>query len=92
MAHTSRTSWASGAVSGRWLSVARSFHGHLGDKTCGDGAQVVEDPDAREMHALVCESAELGLFTYVLTPNYNAAHADHFHMEIKPGVRWFLTH
>ena len=24
---------------GRWLSVARSFHGHLGDKTCGDGAQ-----------------------------------------------------
>lgn len=77
---------------GRWLSVARSFHGHLGDKTCGDGAQVVEDADAREMHALVCESAELGLFTYVLTPNYNAAHADHFHMEIKPGVRWFLTH
>jgi hypothetical protein len=21
-----------------------------------------------------------------------AAHADHFHMEIKPGVRWFLYH
>ncbi len=77
---------------GRWLSVARHFHGHLGDKTCGDGAQVVEDPDARELHAIVCESAELGLFTYALTPNYNAAHADHFHMEIKPGVRWFLYH
>ena len=24
--------------------------------------------------------------------DYDAAHADHFHMEIKPGVRWFLYH
>jgi hypothetical protein len=77
---------------GRWLSVARHFHGRLGEKTCGEGAQIVDDPDAKELHALVCEATELGVFTYVLTPNYNAAHADHFHMEIKPGVRWFLTH
>jgi hypothetical protein len=38
------------------------------------------------------ESADLGVFTYVLTPDYNPAHADHFHMEIKPGVKWFLYH
>ena len=77
---------------GRWISVARQFQGHIGDKTCGDGAYAPEAPDARELRALVCEASDLGVFTYVLTPDYNAAHADHFHMEIKPGVRWFLYH
>jgi hypothetical protein len=77
---------------GRWLSVARQFQGHIGDKTCGDGAYLPESPDAKELRALVCEATDLGVFTYVLTPDYNAAHVDHFHMEIKPGVRWFLTH
>jgi hypothetical protein len=77
---------------GRWLSVQRDFHGRVGAKTCGEGVPVPENPDARELRALVCESSALGLFTYVLTPDYNAAHADHFHMEVKPGVRWFLYH
>jgi hypothetical protein len=78
--------------SGRWISVQHDFHGHIGQRTCGEGAPVPESPDARELRALVCESAALGIFTYLLTPDYNAAHADHFHMEIKPGVRWFLYH
>jgi hypothetical protein len=77
---------------GRWLSVQHDFQGHVGAKTCGEGAPSPDNPDARELRALVCESSDLGLFTYVLTPDYNAAHADHFHMEIKPGVRWFLYH
>jgi hypothetical protein len=77
---------------GRWLSVERHFHGQIGDKTCGEGARVPDNPDARELRALVCESADQGVFTYVLTPNYNAAHVDHYHMEIKPSVRWFLYH
>ncbi len=77
---------------GRWISVQRDFHGHIGQRTCGEGAPAPESPDARELRALVCESSALGLFTYVLTPDYDAAHADHFHMEIKPGVRWFLYH
>jgi hypothetical protein len=77
---------------GRWLSVQHDFQGRIGAKTCGDGAPMPQNPDARELRALVCESSDLGLFTYVLTPDYNAAHADHFHMEIKPGVRWFLYH
>lgn len=77
---------------GRWLSVARDFHGRIGVRTCGEGAPEPSSPVALELHALVCESAEQGGFTYVLTPDYNAAHADHFHMEIKPGVRWFLYH
>ncbi len=26
------------------------------------------------------------------TPNFDADHFDHFHMEIKGSVRWFLYH
>ncbi|WP_437688017.1 extensin family protein [Sorangium sp. So ce176] len=77
---------------GTWISVARHFHGRIGDKTCGAGAPQPELPEARELRSIVCEAADLGIFTYVLTPNYNAAHADHYHMEIKAGVRWFLYH
>ncbi|KYF67936.1 hypothetical protein BE11_27605 [Sorangium cellulosum] len=77
---------------GTWISVARHFHGRIGDRTCGEGAPQPELPEARELRSIVCEAADLGIFTYVLTPNYNAAHADHYHMEIKPGVRWFLYH
>lgn len=77
---------------GRWLSVAQSFHGKLGEKTCGQGARVPSDADARELRAVACEPAERNVFTYVLTPNFDAAHRDHYHMEIKPGVKWFLSH
>jgi hypothetical protein len=77
---------------GTWISVAQHFDGRIGDRTCGDGVRVPDAPAARELRAIVCESLDIGIFTYVLTPNYNAAHADHYHMEIKPGVRWFLVH
>jgi hypothetical protein len=77
---------------GTWLSVESHFHGHIGAQTCGEGVAPPQDPRARELRELVCESQAGGIFTYVLTPNYNAAHADHYHMEIKPGVHWFLFH
>jgi hypothetical protein len=77
---------------GRWISVGYHFQGKIGDKTCGAGARIPESPEARELRSIVCEASDLGIFTYTLTPNYNLAHADHFHMEIKPGVRWFLYH
>ena len=77
---------------GQWISVARDFQGKIGARTCGEGARAPENPVAMELRALVCEAADQGVFTYVLTPDYNAAHADHFHMEIKPGVKWFLYH
>ncbi|UQA60939.1 extensin family protein [Polyangium aurulentum] len=77
---------------GTWLSVESHFHGQIGAQTCGDGAPTPQDPRARELRELVCESQTGGIFTYVLTPNYNAAHVDHYHMEIKPGVHWFLFH
>lgn len=78
--------------SGEWLNVATHFAGHIGARTCGAGVAVPTDPKAREMQAIVCEASDARVFTYVLTPNYNLAHRDHFHMEVKPGARWFLVH
>jgi len=77
---------------GRWLSVAHHFNGRIGARTCGATAKPGRTPAARELRSIVCEAADLGLFTYVLTPNYDAPHADHFHMEIRGDVRWFLYH
>jgi hypothetical protein len=77
---------------GRWLSVASHFDGKLGQRTCGPGAPVPVSAEARELRAIVCEAREAGVFTYALTPNFNVAHADHVHFEIKPGVTWFLYH
>lgn len=76
--------------SGKVLSVGSHFQGKIGDKTCGVGAMVPESEEARELRSIVCEAHDAGVFTYTLTPNYNVAHRDHFHMEIKPGVLWFL--
>jgi hypothetical protein len=36
----------------------------------------------RAMRELVCEASEMQLFQMVLTPHYNAAHANHVHLEI----------
>ncbi len=77
---------------GQWISVTNDFHGKIGAKTCGDGVRAADTPEARELRSLVCEANDQGVFTYVLTPNYNAAHYDHFHMEIRPQVKWFLYH
>lgn len=77
---------------GSVLNVAQHFHGKIGDKTCGPDVPEADTPEARELRAIVCEARESEVFTYTLTPNFNADHFDHFHMEIKPGVEWFLYH
>ncbi len=77
---------------GRWLRVADQFFGRVGARTCGAGAPRPAHSDARELRSIVCEAADAKVFTYVLTPNYNAAHRDHFHLEVKGGVPWVLVH
>ena len=77
---------------GSTLRVDKHFGGKIGGKTCGDGATLAEGDEPRQLRKIVCEAAEQRLFTYVLSPNYNAAHRDHLHMEIKAGVKWMLVH
>ncbi|MDB4974077.1 MAG: hypothetical protein JWN48_2418 [Myxococcaceae bacterium] len=38
----------------------------------------------RALLALACDLAESGLFSSVLTPNYNEGHRDHFHLDVRP--------
>jgi extensin-like protein len=71
---------------GTWLRISQHFQGRVGAATCGTNAHPPATDMGRELWALACEASSLGLFTYVLTPNYDASHVDHFHMEIRGDV------
>lgn len=77
---------------GEWLTVTEAWPAALGAKTCGPGGRHFKGLHSRELLSLFCEAADAHLFTYMLTPDYNRAHADHFHLEIRPGIRWFFIH
>lgn len=77
---------------GEVLNVLRDFHGKLGTTQCTPSAPrpVLDCPEARELHALVCETSEARVFNSILTPNYNPPHRNHFHLELTPDVDWFM--
>jgi hypothetical protein len=78
---------------GSTLVVERDFHGRIGASTCnGAPGPNPPTPDAVELRAVLCEVAEAHLFNVTLTPNYNAPHRNHFHLEVTAGVRWFVVH
>jgi len=78
--------------SGGELVIERDFHGRIDTPVCGPDATVPapNTPEARELRSIVCSTAELRLFQSILTPNYDVHHANHFHLEITPNVRWFI--
>ena len=78
--------------SGGELVVERDFHGRIDAQVCGPDAVPPnpDTPEARELRSIVCSSAELRLFQSILTPNYDTHHANHFHVEVTPNVRWFI--
>lgn len=52
------------------------------DETCpGTPA----DPADRVLHEIACAMYADGIFQIVLTPNYNAAHRNHFHVDMTEG-------
>jgi hypothetical protein len=80
-----------------WLDVERDWAGAIGATSCGQGAAppVAKSPAgesaAKKLRAIVCEAAEKHIFTSMLTPNYNRAHRNHFHLEVTPEVTWHLV-
>jgi hypothetical protein len=70
---------------GRTLSVERDFHGRIGARPCPAGSS------ATELHQIACEANDARLFNVLLTPDYNWAHRNHFHLEVTAGVRWTLV-
>jgi hypothetical protein len=78
---------------GSFLDVLEHFHGHIGAKTCGDGAGPHPvTPEATEIREILCSAVDAHLFNVVLTPNYNRPHRNHFHLELTENVSWFLVH
>lgn len=70
---------------GRSLSVERDFHGRIGAKPCP------APESASELRKIACEANDARLFNVLLTPNFNWAHRNHFHLEVTAGVRWTLV-
>lgn len=71
---------------GEELIVERDFQGSIGQTVCGPEAPELSG-DAARLRDLVCDVARKELFHHMLTPNHDAAHRDHFHMDIARGAR-----
>ncbi len=75
---------------GTKLDVLDDFHGRRRRKVCGEKAPKGKTAGARELREIVCDAMDRGLFSVILTPNFNRAHRNHFHLELTPGVKWML--
>ena len=68
----------------------KDFNGKIGHTTCGETASAPSPatPEAKELRAIVCAAADKRLFTSILTPHYDRAHFNHFHLDLAPDVKW----
>ena len=73
---------------GTELVVERDFQGAIGEPVCGEGARARPElsGEASDLRDLICDVARSGLFHHILTPNHDAAHHDHFHLDIARGA------
>ena len=69
---------------GTALVVQRDFHGKVGEPTC--------PARPNELWTIVCDAADRAIFNVMLTPNFNAQHFNHVHVEITPDAAWMLVH
>jgi len=85
------SAWRVSVVAGK-SQLSRHAYGEALDVTAIDGsfgyASLVNhwesggrSPKARALHGVEAALRDSGLFTSVLTPAYNAAHRDHFHID-----------
>ncbi len=74
------------------FNVERDFHGRRGRLVCGPTARVPAHEGARLLRTIACDSARRGLFTVILTPNFNYAHRNHFHLEVTRHANWRFVH
>jgi hypothetical protein len=76
---------------GNWLSIGPHWEASIGSKSCGSEGRKLKPRRGRELISILCEAADQRIFHYMLSPHFDANHDDHLHLEIKPGVRWFLV-
>lgn len=73
---------------GTRFEIQRDFAGSIGAPVCTEQAE----PATRWLRSLVCETHASRVFNLILTPNYNADHHDHIHLDLEPGKTWFNLH
>lgn len=78
-------------TTGQWSAVGPHWPSQIGAKTCGEGGRDLRGRKGRELLSIACEASDLRIFHYMLTPHFDEPHADHLHLEIKTGVKWFLV-
>lgn len=72
---------------GRTLLFERDWQGEVGQPPCGPGSEPsFATEDAVTLRNVICEVARRGVFHTILTPNYDAAHHDHVHLDIRRGA------
>ncbi len=77
---------------GSVLNILRDFHGQgVRSRTCGADAPKPTQPEAVELREFVCAVDASRSFNLLLTPHYDRRHKDHLHLEVRRGIRWFLT-
>jgi hypothetical protein len=77
--------FASTAWSGRaWVKTA--FEKRKKHKTCGYSPA---SKKGKLLMDIVCGLWEEKVFNSILTPNYNAGHSNHFHVDLRPGDNRF---
>lgn len=78
---------------GSVIDVDKHWNGRLGAKTCGeDAGPKPATAEAKKLRAILCDAVAARIFNSYLTPNYNRAHKNHFHLEITWGWRSFLVY
>ncbi|APR99897.1 extensin family protein [Pajaroellobacter abortibovis] len=77
---------------GSSIQVKDHFYGRIGDTTCGSKANPPTSliPQALILRKIICKTATAKVFNVLLTPNYNAAHRDHFHFDISHQASFFV--
>jgi hypothetical protein len=77
---------------GTTLNVEQDFRGAgIGSRTCGERAPEPSAGKARELRELVCALHRDNVFNLILSPHYDRRHRDHLHLEVRRGIRWYLT-
>lgn len=73
---------------GTSMNVLRDFDPLPFDRPCTSPKL---RPDANELRRIACDAVEAAIFNVALTPDYDAAHKDHFHFELIPGSTTFIA-
>lgn len=50
-----------------------------------------ESRGSRTLRTVLCQAVDRQLFEVILTPHYNKAHANHLHLERRPGADWLYV-